>query len=149
MKASEGQVGRVFVIRLEDGDVIPACIENFAEENRISVGQVIMVGGIGGGQVVVGPRRTDEMPPEPMLLPLDGAHEVVGVGLIAHDEKHKPKLHIHAALGRSGKTTTGCLRPGVTTWIVVEAIIFEILGTDAIRVPNEQTRFELLQVDRT
>jgi predicted DNA-binding protein with PD1-like motif len=149
MKASEGQLGRVFVIRLEDGDVIPACIENFAEENRISVGQVIMVGGIGGGQVVVGPRRTDEMPPEPMLLPLDGAHEVVGVGLIAPDAKGKPKLHIHAALGRSGKTTTGCLRPGVTTWIVVEAIILEILGTDAIRIPNAQTRFELLQVART
>ena len=98
MKASEGQLGRVFVIRLEDGDVIPACIENFAKENGVSVGQVIMVGGIGGGQVVVGPRRTDEMPPEPMLLPLDGAHEVVGVGLIAPDTKGKPKLHIHAAL---------------------------------------------------
>ena len=149
MKVSEGRLGRVFVIRLEDGDVIPACIENFAEENGVSVGQVIMVGGIGGGQVVVGPRRTDEMPPEPMLLPLDGAHEVVGVGVIAPDAKGKPKLHIHAALGRSGKTTTGCLRPGVTTWIVVEAIIFEILGTDAIRVPNAQTRFELLQVART
>ncbi len=149
MKVSEGRLGRVFVIRLEDGDVIPACIENFAEENGVSVGQVIMVGGIGGGQVVVGPRRTDEMPPEPMLIPLDGAHEVVGVGVIAPDVKGKPKLHIHAALGRSGKTTTGCLRPGVTTWIVVEAIVFEILGTDAIRVPNAQTRFELLQVART
>ena len=149
MKASEGQLGRVFVIRLEDGDVIPACIENFAEQNRISVGQVIMVGGIGSGQVVVGPRRTDEMPPEPMLIPLDGAHEVVSVGLIAPDAKGKPKLHIHAALGRSGKTTTGCLRPGVTTWIVVEAIIFEILGTDAVRISDATTRFELLQVART
>jgi predicted DNA-binding protein with PD1-like motif len=149
MKASEGQLGRIFVLRLEDGDVIPACIENFAEENGVSVGQVIMVGGIGGGDVVVGPRRTEEMPPEPMLIPLDGAHEVVGVGLIAPDAKGKPKLHVHASLGRSGKTTTGCLRPGVTTWIVVEAIILEILGTDAIRVPNAQTRFELLQVGQT
>jgi predicted DNA-binding protein with PD1-like motif len=78
MKACEGQIGRVFVIRLQDGDVVPRCIERFAEENRISVGHVILVGGVGGGNVVVGPRRSEERPPEPMLLPIDGAHEVMG-----------------------------------------------------------------------
>jgi predicted DNA-binding protein with PD1-like motif len=149
MRASEGQLGRIFVIRLEDGDVIPACIESFAEEKGISVGQVIMIGGIGDGQVVVGPRHSDEMPPEPMLVPVDGAHEVVGTGIIAPDTKGKPTLHIHASLGRAGKTTTGCLRPGVTTWMVGEAIIFEILNTDATRIPDEKAGFELLQVAHT
>jgi predicted DNA-binding protein with PD1-like motif len=149
MKASEGQLGRVFVIRLEDGDAIPASIERFAEEKKISVGQVILIGGIGDGQVVVGPRRSSEMPPEPMLVPVDGVHEVVGVGIIAPDKKGKPKLHIHAALGRSGKTTTGCLRPGVTTWLVGEVIILEIKGTDAVRLPDKRANFDLLQVDRT
>jgi predicted DNA-binding protein with PD1-like motif len=146
MKASEGKLGRVFVLRLEDGDAVPASIERFAEKKKVSVGQVILIGGIGGGQVVVGPRRTKEMPPDPMLLPLDGAHEVVGVGIIAPGKKGKPKLHIHASLGRAGKTTTGCLRPGVTTWLVGEVIIFEILGTDAVRLPSDKARFELLQV---
>ena len=56
MKACEGRIGRVFVIRLQDGDVVPHCIERFAEDNEISVGQAILVGGIGGGDVVVGPR---------------------------------------------------------------------------------------------
>jgi len=149
MRASEGQLGRVFVIRLEDGDAIPACIESFAEEKRISVGQVILIGGIGDGQVVVGPRHSNEMPPEPMLVPVDGAHEVVGTGIIAPDRKGKPTLHIHAALGRSGKTTTGCLRPGVTIWMVGEAIIIEILKTDATRIPDEKAGFELLQVAQT
>jgi len=37
MKAYEGQLGRVFVIRLEDHDVTPACIESFAAEEKISV----------------------------------------------------------------------------------------------------------------
>jgi len=146
MKASEGQLGRVFVIRLEDNDVLPVCIESFAEEKRISVGHVIMIGDIGDGQVVVGPRRSDEMPPEPMLLSLDGAHEVVGLGVIAPDEKGKPVLHIHAALGRSGKTITGCLRPGVTTWIAGEVILFEIVGAGVVRVLDRETAFELLQV---
>jgi len=146
MKATEGQIGRVFVIRLEDGDVVPGCIERFAEEKGITAGQVILIGGIGGGEVVVGPRRSDEMPPEPMLLPLDGAHEVAGVGVLAPGEDGKMALHIHAALGRSGKTTTGCLRPGVTTWLVGEAVIFEILGVNARRVMSKETGFALLEV---
>lgn len=145
MKACQGQMGRVFVMRLEDGDVVPECIENFASEQGISVGQVVLIGGIGGGEVVVGPRRSDEMPPEPMLLPVDGAHEVAGVGIIAPGEDDQPVLHIHAALGRSGKTTTGCLRPGVTTWVVGEAIIYEILGADVARVMDETTGFALLE----
>ena len=147
MKASEGRVGRVFVIRLEDGDVVPECIERFAEEKGISVGHVILVGGIGGGEVVVGPRDSEEMPPQPMLLPIDGAHEVVGVGVIAPDEDGKPVLHIHAALGRSGQTMSGCLRPGVTTWLVGEVILYEIVGADVARVRDKESGFELLEVE--
>ncbi len=146
MKASEGKIGRVFVIRLEDGDIVPACLERFAEEKGISVGHVILIGGIGGGEIVVGPRHSEERPPQPMLLPIDGAHEVAGVGVLAPGEDGKPVLHIHAALGRSGQTMTGCLRPGVTTWLVGEAIIYEITDTSAKRVPDEKTGFNLLEV---
>ncbi len=145
MRSSEGQVGRVFVIRLEDGDVLPGCIERFAEENGVMLGHAILVGGIGGGEVVVGPRRSDEMPPEPMLLPIDGAHEVAGVGVLAPGGDGRPVLHIHAALGRSGQTVTGCLRPGVSTWVVGEVILYEITGARASRVMDEETGFELLQ----
>ncbi len=145
MKACEGTVGRVFVIRLEDGDVVPECIERFAEEKGIKVGHVILLGGLGGGQVVVGPRRSDAMPPDPMLLPVDGAHEAAAVGVLAPNEAGKPVLHIHGALGRSGATLTGCLRPGVTTWLVGEAILCEILGATATRVKDARTGFTLLQ----
>ena len=146
MKASEGRIGRVFVVRLEDGDILPDCLERFAAEKSIKVGQVILIGGIGDGEVVVGPRDSGEMPPEAMLLPVDGAHEVVGAGIIAPDEDGKPVLHIHAALGRSGQTMTGCLRPGVTTWLVGEAVIYEILGTNAARLPDKDSGFNLLEV---
>ena len=146
MKASEGKIGRVFVVRLENDDVVPACIERFAREKGISVGHVILIGGVNCGEVVVGPRNSDEMPPVPMLLPVDGAHEVAGVGVIAPGEDGKPVLHIHAALGRSGSTMTGCLRPGVTTWLVGEAIIYEIVGTNARRLPDEGSGFNLLEV---
>ena len=81
-----------------------------------------------------------------MLLSVDGAHEVAGVGILAPNEDGKPILHIHASLGRSGHTLTGCLRPGVKTWLVGEAIIYEITGTNARRLPDKESGFNLLEV---
>ena len=145
MKTCEGQLGRVFVIRLEDGDVLPECIEHFAESNGLSVGQAILIGGIGDGEIVVGPKKSGDMPPQPMLLPVDGAHEVAGIGVLAPDENGRPVLHMHAALGRSGQTMTGCLRPGVSTWLVGEVILYEILGTQITRVKDKKSGFALLE----
>ena len=145
MKASEGRIGRVFVIRLEAGDIIPECIERFAEENDISVGHVIMVGGIGDGEIIVGPRLSEERPPQPMLLPIDGAHEVLGVGILAPGQDGKPNLHIHAAMGRAGQTLSGCLRCGVKTWLVGEVILCEIMGATVARVKDEESGFALLE----
>ena len=150
MKYSEGKQGRVFVLRLDDGDKIPDCIEQFAAEQKIECGQVILLGSIGSGQLVSGPRDTITMPPDPLLLPIDGAHEVVGAGLLAPGEDGKPVLHIHGALGRAGNTVTGCLRPGVFTWLVAEAIIYEITDLNAARLKDKQSGFVLLEmVDKT
>ena len=145
MKASCGRIGRVFIIRLEDGDKIPDSIERFAAENGVIIGQVMLVGGISEGEVVVGPRRSHAMPPDPMLLPIDGAHEVLALGVLAPNGEGKPVLHIHGALGRSGRTTTGCLRFGVKTWLVGEVILYEILGASAARVRDADSGFELLE----
>ncbi|MFC1969100.1 PPC domain-containing DNA-binding protein [Chloroflexota bacterium] len=149
MKACQGKMGRVFLLRLEDGDKVPECIERFAEENDVAVGQAILIGGLWDGQVVVGPRRSDERPPQPMFLPIDEAHEVAGVGVLAPNEDGKTVLHIHASLGRSGESITGCLRPGVTTWLVGEVILYEIIGMDVARVKDEVSGFELMEVRPT
>ncbi|TEU03833.1 DUF296 domain-containing protein, partial [Candidatus Aerophobetes bacterium] len=42
MKYSEGKIGRVFVIRLEDGDTMPGVIESFAQENNVRRGMCIL-----------------------------------------------------------------------------------------------------------
>jgi uncharacterized protein len=146
MKYSEGKISRVFVLRLEDGDMVPACIEQFAAEKGIKVGQVVLIGGIGDGQVVVGPRVSAQMPPDPVLLPIEGAQEVVGVGIIAPNKDGISKLHIHAAMGRAGRTLTGCLRYGAKTWLVGEAIIYEITGTTAKRLPDKASGFDLMEM---
>jgi predicted DNA-binding protein with PD1-like motif len=134
-------------MRLGDGDEIPTCIECFAAEKGISTGHVILVGGIGSGDVIVGPRDSAARLPQPMLLPIDGAHEVVGVGVLAPDEKGRPVLHLHAALGRSDQTLTGCLRLGAKTWLVVEAILYEITGVQVVRTVDKESGFELLEAE--
>jgi len=146
MKIGEGKLGRVFVARLEDGDKLPDCIEHLAMEKRILTGYAVLVGGIRDGNIVVGPRQPGIEKPEPILLPVDGVHEVVGIGTIAPDEEGSPVFHIHAALGRSGQTVTGCLRPGVTTWLVGEIIIFEITGVSVARLHDEVSGFSLLNI---
>jgi len=146
MKATEGKLGRVFVLRLDDGDFIPGCIEKFAYENDINAAEVILVGGVGAGEVVVGPHESDKMPPAPMMLPVDGAHEVAAVGLIAKDTTGKPILHIHGAMGRSGQTLTGCFRPGVTTWLVAEAVVIELLDVNVFRRLDTKSGFTLLDI---
>ena len=145
MRATEGRIGRVFLVRLDHGDELPLCLERFAAQNRITHAQVVLIGGIGGGSVVVGPRCSEQRPPEPMLLPVDGAHEVSGLGVIAPNDAGEPVLHLHAALGRAGQTTTGCLRPGVTTWLVGEAVIYEIVGAKASRRWDAASGFALLE----
>ncbi len=146
MKATEGKTGRVFVIRLEDGDIVPDCIEKFAQKNKVNTAYAMLIGGIESGQVVSGPRTTEGRPPDPLYLPVDGVHEVAAVGLLAPDGKGKPVLHIHGALGRAGSTLTGCLRPGVKTWLIGEVVLIEILGVNVARLIDKESGFELLEI---
>lgn len=146
MKFTEGKAGRVFIVQLENGDIIPDSIENFAAEQNIKIAYVTIVGGVCTGNVVVGPRDTGAPKPEPILLPVNEAHEILASGIIAPSEEGKPVLHIHGALGRAGNTLSGCLRPGIETWLTGEAVVQEITGVDAKRLLDQESGFKLLRV---
>jgi predicted DNA-binding protein with PD1-like motif len=146
MKYTEGKAGRVFIVQLENGDVIPDSIETFAAEQNIKVAYVTIVGGVCTGNVVVGPRDTGANKPEPILLPVNEAHEIMATGIIAPSEEGIPILHIHGALGRAGNTLSGCLRPGIETWLTGEAVVQEITGVDAKRLLDRESGFKLLQL---
>lgn len=147
MKATEGQIGRVFILQLEDRDIVPECIEKFAKDKEITVGHVILIGGIEKGNVIAGPRKSRENPPEPMEFSVDGTHEVLAAGVIAPTAEGKPVLHIHGSLGRSGQTITGCLRKGVSVWHIAEVVIYEILNTNVKRLYDKETGFTLLNIE--
>lgn len=55
MKASEGKVGRVFLVNLEEGDNPAEALEQFAADNGIHAAQVVMLGGTEGAVGVLTP----------------------------------------------------------------------------------------------
>jgi len=144
MKIAEGQIGRVFVLRLEDGDRLPDCVEAFVAERGVAQGFCALVGGVGSGRIVVGPQDGAAMPPVPVLTELLGAHEAAAVGTLFPDETGRPKLHMHATFGRGDTVKTGCIRPGIDIWTIGEFVLIELTGLDLIRKRDAATGFELL-----
>jgi len=147
MQFAEAKLGRVFVLRLHDGDHLPDVLESFAAENHVTAALCFFLGGAKEeSRVVVGPRDGYALPPEPMVTLLKGVHEACGVGTIFADEEGKPKLHMHASFGRNEKTVTGCVRMGVDVWRIGEVVVLELLGTAARRAVDKETRFEFLEI---
>lgn len=146
MKFSEAKQGRVFVLRLEDGEIVHEVIEQFAEDQNIEAASLIILGGADdGSKLVVGPREDRGLPLEPMQFTLENAHEVSGTGTLFRDDEGTPLLHMHMACGRSGKTSTGCIRSGVKVWNIMEVVIHEIVGSTAKRLHEEPLGLKLLR----
>ena len=146
MKYTEGKHGRIFVMRLENGEVLHKTIEGFAEKHMISAAVLFVIGGIDkGSKLVVGPKDGADRPIVPMELVIDDVHEISGVGTIFPDEGGRPVSHIHVASGRGSSAKTGCVRRGVKVWQVVEVVILEILGVDSERRHDRETGFDLLE----
>ncbi len=145
MQYSEGKLGRIFTLRLEDGERLPDVLESFAGEQNLQAALVFFLGGAQhGSKVVVGP-EAGKKTVVPMIHILQGIQEVLAVGTIFPNEAGKPVMHLHAASGREGGATVGCTRAGVEVWLVGEVIILEILGTSGVRRKDLETGFELLQ----
>ena len=145
MKYSEAKPGRVFVIRLEDGEVIHEEIENFAKKHQIKAAALTILGGADkGSTLVVGPEDGRKSPVVPMEHVLDNVHEIAGMGTLFPDEEGNPMLHMHTAAGRKADTVTGCVRTGVRTWHVLEVILFELADTTGERTLDPATGFKLL-----
>ena len=146
MRYTQARQGRVFVLRLEDGEIVHDVIEQFADENKITAAALIILGGADdGSRLVVGPEKDRGLPLNPMEQVLENAHEVSGTGTLFPDEDGRPLLHMHMACGRKDKTTTGCIRAGVKVWNVMEVIVFELLDSTATRRVEEPLGIKLLQ----
>jgi len=145
MRYTTAKTGRVFVLRLEDGEILHHEVEKFALANNINSAIVKILGGADKGSIlVVGPADGRAKKIEPMEYILDNVYEITGVGTIFPNSEGSPIVHLHASCGRNDKSITGCVRKGVKVWVVMEVIITELIDCKAKRMLEKENGFELL-----
>ena len=144
MKYQVGKTGRVVVARFEDKeDILDNLLEIVRKEN-IRSAVVQLIGGVRQGRVVVGPEK-EELPPTPVWRDIRESHEVIGIGTIFWQDD-EPKVHLHGAFGKGDVVKTGCLRGASETFLVLEAVVIEILGIDARREFDQASGLTLLKL---
>lgn len=147
MKFSECKPGRIFVLCLENGDIVHQEIEQFASDHSIAAASLIIIGGADkDSTLIVGPEQENEIPVTSMEYVLENVHEIAGAGTLFPDDQGTPVLHMHMACGRESSTRTGCVRRGVKVWHIMEVILFELLESKGKRVFDPGTGFTLLKL---
>ncbi|MDD1700130.1 MAG: DUF296 domain-containing protein [Methanoregula sp.] len=141
MQYTEGQLGRVFVVRIDNGEDMLISLRQFIYDKGIHVGSILFLGALMNGRMVTGP-EVPVIPPVPHFVMFEGGWEVFGVGTIYPGEDG-PHVHYHASVGRSGHALTGCLREKAITYLIVEAVIFEFTGLSARREFDKKTQVHL------
>jgi predicted DNA-binding protein with PD1-like motif len=145
MKSSEARQGRVFVIRLEHGDVIHESLERFALENGVRSAAITIVGAADkGSRLVVGQTKDEQGRIVPLEKVLINTHELTGTGTIFPDESRTPVLHMHISCGRSSETVSGCVRMGVKVWNFAEVVLIELLDVHGTRTTELGEGYEAL-----
>ena len=144
MKYQIGKPGRMIVAKFDDHDDVLSTLSDIAKKENIRAGVFNLVGGMREGKMVVGP-ETDELPPKPVWKELGESHEILGVGTIfwLGDE---PKIHFHGAFGKKDMVKIGCLREKAETFLVLEAIIIEMDGIDAVREIDPAIGMPILKI---
>jgi predicted DNA-binding protein with PD1-like motif len=137
MQYSQGRIGRVFTIRFDDGEDFLAELERFVRTKDIQTGTVQFLGALREGQMVAGPKEP-VIPPVPHHEDIYGGWEILGFATI-YPGLEGPAIHLHATAGRGMKTVTGCLRKKAEIYLVVEAVLTEIINVRTSRVHDEKT----------
>lgn len=141
MQYTEGQIGRVFVVRIDDGEDMLLSLRQFILDKNIQAGSIHFLGALMSGRMVTGPEEP-VIPPVPHFVLFEGGWEVFGIGTIYPGEGG-PHIHYHGSVGRSGHALTGCIREKAVTYLIVEAVIMEFTGLTARREFDEKMQLHL------
>ncbi|MCL5023132.1 MAG: DNA-binding protein [Nitrospirae bacterium] len=144
MKYQVGKPGRMIVARFEDGEDVLGNLAEIARKEKIRAAALYLVGGMREARIVVGPEK-DEIPPVPVWRELGESHEVVGFGTIFW-EGDEPKVHFHGAFGKKEMVKMGCMREKTETFLVLEAVIIELEGIEAVREFDQASGLTLLKL---
>ena len=146
MQYTKGTVGRIFVIKFEDGDVLLKELDKFARKEKLKAAAFVFIGALKKGHVVTGPKKP-VIPPEPNWVSFKDGWEALGVGTI-YTNKKGPQIHIHSSMGKKNSTITGCVRKESEIFLVLEAIVFELKGVKATKDLDPETGLNLLKILR-
>ena len=141
MQYTEGRIGRVFVVRVDDGEDLVVSLRRFICDKDIQAASIVFLGALMEGKMVTGPEEP-VIPPDPHYVFFEGGWEVFGVGTVYPGEGG-PHIHYHCSVGRAGHALTGCLREKARTYLIVEAVIYEITGLSARREFDEKMQLHL------
>jgi len=147
MQYSEGQVGRIFTVRIDDGEDFLREIQRFVTAMNIQSGTIQFLGAVRSAKIVTGPKEP-VIPPSPRGEEIFGGWELLGFATIYPGEDG-PSIHLHTAAGKGIRSLAGCLREKAEVYLVIEAIVTEFVGISARRLPHEKTGVNLPVFDRT
>ena len=143
MKYQTGEIGKVILAHFDDGDEIVSNLENIVRKEHIRACVFYLLGGITQGRIVVGPANDDVRPPEPTWREIVDSHETLAIGTVFWNG-NDPRVHIHGTYGKFDTVRTGCLRDEAKTFLVMEAVILELKGINAVRAVRPDIGMALL-----
>lgn len=145
MKYTKGSIGRIFLLKFEDDDIVLDELDKFARHEKLKAATFIFLGALKKGHIVTGPKKP-VIPPEPNWTRFKGGWEVMGIGTIFTNSKGLPQIHIHTSMGKKDKAITGCVRKDSKVFLVIEAIVFELKGVNAAKAIDPSTGLNLLKI---
>ena len=132
------------MLKFDDQDDLLEGIRTVAIKEQVKTGTIMLLGGLRSGSIVTGPKEA-VIPPEPVWQNFSDGREVLGIGtLYWHDDG--PSIHLHGTLGRGKETLTGCIRKDHSVYLVIEAVLTEIIGTNARRALDSNTGLVMLDL---
>jgi hypothetical protein len=146
MQYSEGNLGRIFVLRMDHGEDLIASLQKFLREKKIESCMALFMGALVDGRAVTGP-EAPVVPPVPHYDDYESAWEVFGMATV-YPSGEGPMLHIHSGLGRGTRTIVGCIRERAEVYLIVEVVLLEFSGLKAERVWDEKMGLNLLSLEK-
>jgi predicted DNA-binding protein with PD1-like motif len=144
MKYTKGSLGRVFLLKFEDGDILIDSLSLFVKREGIKAAAMVFIGALKKGDLVTGPRKP-VIPPQPNKVFFKDGWEAMGIGTIFVNSSG-PQIHIHTTMGKKDKALTGCLRGKSKVFLVIEAVVFELKGVKAGKDIDPRTGLNLLNI---
>lgn len=144
MKYTQTELGRVFILKFDDGDIVLDKISEFAGKEKIKAASFIFIGALREGKIVTGPKKP-VIPPDPNWKVFKDGWEVLGIGTVFADKKG-PQIHIHTSMGKKAAALTGCVRKDTKVFLVLEVILFELKNAKASKDLDPATGLNLLKI---